>query len=202
MMQTSFKKAWRQYCARKSRIGIVFDFLFLSFIILMLSSNIRNSMMTYIIRASLFQPKTTTEVIYLDKEDWLSSLTNANGDTVELVPPFDKPTIISFGGVSYPPSKAEFPSQQKLLNRYADSINLYLITDNDIDETQKYMQKRGYKHLLLFCDEDKDIMRGSENIPTSMLIASNGRVIIKKVGAAKWNEKTVTSIIDSLLHKK
>lgn len=202
MAANPLQQAWAKYCARKTRKGIVSDFVFLAIVVTLLWPTAREGLQVYAIRASMFQPKPMREVAFLDSADWTAQLTDANGRPVCIGQPLGRPMLISIGATWCVQSRAELASQQRLINAYADSIEVVMVTDEEPAEALAYMTRHSYGHRLLFCPDESEPMRGVKSIPTTLLVAPNGRILIRKVGAAKWNGSVVRRTIDSLLHDR
>ena len=129
MNRPSVRTLWERYRRRKSILGIVSDFVFLAFIVALLVPTTRRMVSTSIIRLGMFQPKATSEVVYIAPEDLEWNITSLMGEKVALQFPTDKPVFINFWATWCPPCIAELPALQRLYNQYGAKVDFYFISD-------------------------------------------------------------------------
>ncbi len=196
MKTISIKALWDRYRRRKSVLGIVSDFVFLAFIIALLFPSARQLLSATVIRIAMFQPKNTEEVIYLTPEDLSWRAVSLNNDTVSLQLPADKPILINFWATWCPPCIAELPSLQRLYNQYHTQVDFYFISDEDPQTLRAFLLKKGYTIPVYTIQNSVQGKLYSRSIPASFLIAPNGRLIMNKTGAAKWDGERVKKNID------
>lgn len=205
-METSvIHKAWQTYRKRKTRIGIFTDFLFLSIVIIAAVPQLRLGVCVYAIRATLTQPRQIDKVIYLPNDS--STLLTANGADTTIHWINTTPTLYNIGSIQSAQSRAEMRSLNRLAEKYADTIRVFFITDDDPKEVLAYINKRKYFALRpLFYEQENEFWASHDfanemkkSIPTSLLITNKGRVIVKKFGAAKWFGKKVDRIIHEII---
>ncbi len=205
-METSvIRKAWQTYRKRKTRIGIFIDFLFFAIILIVAVPQLRLGFCVYAIRATLTQPRQTDRVIYIPNDS--STLRTAHGSDTTIHWLNDTPTLYNFGSIQSAQSRAEMRSLNRLAERYADSVRVIFLTEDEPEEVLEYINKRKYFALRpLFYVQEEEFWASHDftsemkkSIPSSILITDKGRVVIKKFGAAKWIGKKVDRILHEII---
>ena len=199
MKAPTIKILWERYRRRKSVLGIVSDFLFLILIVALLIPTTRHMVSTAVIRLGLFQPKATSEIIYLTPEDLDWSITSLEGETVRLQFPSGKPALINFWATWCPPCIAELPALQRLYDQYQGKVDFYFISDEDPQTLKAFLEKKGYTIPVYTIGQNVKGKLHSRSIPATFLVAPNGRLIMNKTGAAKWDGNKVKKTINELL---
>lgn len=207
--------AWRRYRARKSRKGIVVDFLFLAFVLVVLIPPARRGLMTQALRVTLMQPVRYDKVLYLRET---VSLQTADGSDTLIRFPSQRPILLNCGSLTSPQSRAELKSLNKFATLYGDRVDVFHVSTDSPDEVVAYMNRWGYTSVrLLFAHsvaDDPEVVeaslleRGSSVVaemtmsePSTMLVDKDGCVIIKKTGAARWSGKKVDAIVGDMLSR-
>lgn len=190
---------WQKYRRRKSISGIASDFIFLCLILFMLIPATRRMGLSALIKVGLFQPKATKEVIYLQPGDLNWSLTDANGQLHTLRFPSDKPVLINFWATWCPPCIAELPTLHALYEEYHHKVDFYFISNESPQTLDAFWAERAYRLPVYRLSGSVSGALHSTGIPATFLISPQGRVIMKKTGAAKWNGSKVKHTINSLI---
>ena len=189
-------KRWTRYRARKSKIGIVIDFAILAFIFLLIVPQTRHYISHAIIKKTLFQPRESSEVTYLNAESNNWQLTNEKGDTISLKSLEGKVVFNNFWATWCPPCVAEMPSIQELYNKWKDDVVFVLINNDDINVSKSFMQKNHYTLPVYQAFTPTPAMIDSEGIPATFITTKKGRIAVKKVGAADWNGSRINKILE------
>ena len=208
MAKSLIANAWRTYRKRKTRIGIITDFLFLIIVIVAVVPQLRLGFCVYAIRATLTQPRPYDKVLYLQNDSSVVQTAAGADTTVHWIN--SRPTIYNFCSLLSAQSRAEMKSLNHIAEYYQGSLNVYLITDDDPEEFLKYINKRGYKYVrpLFYTDDNEAIAEHDfiseirNSVPSTLLISSKGRVLVKKFGAAKWYGNRVKNMIDETIGEK
>lgn len=190
---------WHKYRRKKTIFGIAFDFLFTTLLIAMLFPQSRRVVSATIIRYSMFQPKESSEVIYLSENqmDWY--LEDLDGNQVSFSEFKGKPIFLNFWATWCPPCLAEMPSIQRLYNEYNNRMAFVLISSEKTDVLKEFIQEENYTMPIYHLKSDLPDVLSSRSIPASFLITPEGKIVMKKQGAAKWDGKSVKSTIDEML---
>jgi thiol-disulfide isomerase/thioredoxin len=197
------KSRWKKYLSRKSKWGVFFDFFFMALVIAMLIPSSRKVVSSTLIRYTMFQPRELKEIDYLSKDalDW--KLMDSGGKVFTLKDLKGKVVFVNFWATWCPPCIAEMPSINKLYKQYAGKVVFLIISSEDPVVVRKFMNEKGYSFpLVSLADGSIPEELYSKSIPASFLISQEGRLVIKKTGAANWDGARVIKLIDSLLKKK
>jgi len=112
-----------------------------------------------------------------------------------------KVSFISYWATWCPPCLAELPSIQKLYADYGGHVNFILLTNENPDIVQRFVDKKGYTLPIYFPKMEPPGTLYSNSLPTNYIIDSKGKIIVKEKGAADWDSKKVRNLLDSLLLK-
>lgn len=194
---------WERYLKRKSRAGIVIDFSVLVIVLLLLVPPVRMAVMVQCIRATLLKPKAVAELQYITLPQDVVFRTQEGG-SVLLPQKLERPLLINVGAVWSAQSRAELKSLNSFAERYRGAVDVVFVTDCGVEETQQYMQSRGYTLRCLYLDDVPDEAEEASDafflsllnsVPSSIMIGTDGRVLIKKYGAAHWKGRKVDELI-------
>lgn len=111
-------------------------------------------------------------------------------------------TFLSFWATWCAPCVAELPSIEALYEDYKDQINFVLVTHENPEVIQKFLEKKDLSLPVYFPTSIPPKALQSKSIPTNFLIDGEGNILIKETGAANWNSKKVRTLLDGLLEKK
>ncbi|HDZ15088.1 hypothetical protein LCGC14_1239230 [marine sediment metagenome] len=113
-----------------------------------------------------------------------------------------KVTFLSYWATWCAPCIAELPEIQKLYMDYGDKVNFILLTQEDTHVVQEFLIKKGYD-VPAYNPTTKAPEKLQENsIPTTYIIDTQGKIVIRETGAADWNSKKVRDKLDVLLTPK
>ena len=102
------------------------------------------------------------------------------------------------------PCLAEMPYMAELYERYKDEediIFLYLSREK-LETIKDYIPKDGsLQQLPIYKIVTDDEFFATSGIPTTFIVNSDGEVIVKDLGTAFWNDKSVFKFIDNLIGK-
>ncbi len=202
---------WQRYRKRKSLKGIVIDFVFLVAVLVAIITPLRRGVMTAVLRLTLIEPVAYDKILYVEDTDSLTLKTPLGRDTLLTFPPSGN-VLVNIGSVWSPQTRAELPSLNKFAQKYKELIKVYFISTDDIADAQHYLLKKRYSYLHLLsapdieqiCEDDDLEESGiwAEMVmsePASLLIDTDGQVLIKKMGAAKWTGERIDREIKELI---
>lgn len=191
-------KVWRRYRARKSRRGIVSDFLFLLAMVVALSPPLRRELMARVVRAALVQPRVYDKIVFVEAADTARFRTPEGADTLVALP-LRRPALFNVGSVWQAQTRAELSSLNDLARRYAGRIDVFFVSTDAPSDVAAYLGERGYAALRpLFlradgcapgCGEERlggVLGQLLMSVPSSALVRPDGLLVVKKLGAAKW----------------
>lgn len=136
-----------------------------------------------------------------DEVDFNASwrLVSADGQELELSSFNGEVILVNYWATWCPPCVAEMPSMQSLYEDYKGRVAFLFIARDEPEKVQQYLEKNAY-HLPVYYELNAppSAMR-SNSLPTTYVLDRNGRIAVKKVGAADWNSSRVRSLLDDLL---
>ena len=110
-------------------------------------------------------------------------------------------TFLSYWATWCPPCLAEMPSIQELYKDYGQQIDFLLLTQEDPQVVQRFLDKKGYDLPVYFPQMNTPHLFRAKSVPTNFSIDAQGTILIKETGAADWNSEKVRKLIDELLAK-
>lgn len=204
-------KVWRRYRARKSRRGIVSDFLFLLAMIVALVPPLRRGLMTCAVGVMLVQPRLYDKIVFVGAEDSVLLRTPAGADTIVALP-LRRPALFNVGSVWRAQTRAELGSLDGLARRYAGQIDVFFVSTDEPADVVAFLDGEGHTALrpLFLSAEDCGPGVGEErlggvlgqllmSVPSSALVRPDGLLVVKKLGAARWSGASVERACDVAL---
>lgn len=193
------KEQWEKYRDRKTKTGIVLDFVFLALFLAMLNPTTRKVISSSVIRYTMTAPKVEKKINSLADVDYNWRYQDQDGTAINFSENKGKVVLLNFWATWCPPCVAEMPSLQKLYDEYGDRVEFVLITNEGFNIIDPFMTKRGLSlPVYTAIDPVSDILQ-SKSIPVTYLISKKGEIILSKTGAAKWHSDKVKQVIDNLL---
>lgn len=112
----------------------------------------------------------------------------------------NKVVFVNFWATWCPPCRAELPFIQELYNDYKDKITFIFVTDENWNTVERFFDKYNYKlPAYNSVTMPPKTFLETNSIPASYLIDAEGRILIRKTGAADWNSNKVRDLLDNLL---
>ena len=134
----SLVRAWESYRNRKTRAGIVLDFLILVAVVVLLVPSLRMGVMVNVIRITLRQPQRYIEQTKMLIPSWLV-FSDSDGRVVTLPDTLSRPILINFAATWSPQSRAEMKSLNLFEKIYGDYVDLYVVFTEERDEVERYI---------------------------------------------------------------
>jgi len=198
--QLSFNTRIKQYFKRKSRGIIVLDFAFVIIMVLLLIPGSRNAISRTIIRYSLFQPHENKSIKYLSNSFYSWKIQDIRAKKIITLDELkDKVLFVNFWATWCPPCVAEMPSIEKLNTLYGNKIAIILVNDEPDAVIQPFLTANDIRTPVFQSISSVPAELASESFPTTFLISKNGRIVISRRGAAKWDGPVMSDLIEKLL---
>lgn len=135
----------------------------------------------------------------LAAEDWNWRLRDLEGNFVVLDSFRGKPLIVNRWATWCGPCQAEMPFLESLHQRYGENISMLLISDEEPDILQNWLQKKEYSAPVYRMTESAPAAFRTRSIPATWLVDPKGQIWSKHQGAARWNSSKVEEAIDAML---
>lgn len=97
------------------------------------------------------------------------------------------------------PSHAELESIQKLYDAYKGRVDFYIITNEEREPVEIFMEEKGFTFPVTYSIEGDPMPVDGSNPPQSYLLDKDGSIVISKEGVADWDNDKVKDLIDKLL---
>ena len=97
---------------------------------------------------------------------------------------------------------AEMPTVQKLYDHYRNDtqVKFLIVSRLDSPSAVRFYAHRNHLNLPFYITQDEDIPQSMQlnQYPSTFIIAKDGALVFKHVGAADWSDRSVISFIDQL----
>ncbi|WP_312398641.1 TlpA disulfide reductase family protein [Chryseobacterium sp.] len=113
-----------------------------------------------------------------------------------------KVVFINFWASWCPPCRAEFPSIQKMYEKYKDNQNVEFLTinlDDDVNAGKKFLEKNKYSIPFWVSNGNipQEIYNGS--LPTTVILDKNGKIRLKHTGMADYSKDSFYQQLEKLI---
>ncbi|MCY1662486.1 TlpA family protein disulfide reductase [Chryseobacterium sp. SL1] len=130
------------------------------------------------------------------------SVKNEHGEITETAQLRGKVVFINFWASWCPPCRAEFPSVQKLYDRYRSNEDMVFLTVNLDDELilgKNYLQKEKFTIPFLVPNSSIPKQLYSGSIPATIVLDKTGKIRMHHSGMADYSKDSFYKEIDGLL---
>jgi thiol-disulfide isomerase/thioredoxin len=157
--------------------------------------------MTGLNKAIMMRPVIIQEdrQVRLSDSDYEWVLTELDGPAVSFSSLKNKAVFLSFWATWCPPCRAELPNIQRLYDEYGDRLVMVLASHEEPAILKSFLEQYNYTFPVYRLVQNPPEVFRSGSIPTSFLITPDGRISVKKTGAARWDGRFFTSYIDELM---
>jgi thiol-disulfide isomerase/thioredoxin len=132
--------------------------------------------------------------------DYTWNLYDLEGQTVSLGKYRGKTVFLNLWATWCPPCVAELPSIARLARtpQLENVAFLCVSTDQDLETVRQYVKGKDWRMTILHATDLPVAFRVSNAIPTTFLIAPDGRIAASYVGGAEWDDPSVVEFIARL----
>ncbi len=192
----------RQYFKKKSKFSIGTDIAFIVLLVLMIIPATRIEVTSFFIRLIALPPSEieADEQFYITENDKQWQLYSLQGNPVTLNELMNnKPVFINFWATWCPPCVAEMPSISDLYQKYDDKVSFVIASSEPPSAIFPFAEKHELTDLPYYQYRYVPAAFQSESIPATFVLSKDGRVVLIKKGAARWNSDSMNEILDQLL---
>jgi len=175
------------------------NLLFLVAIALLIIPQTRMPIQVFVQRIISFSPSEVPEEEQTIVTDFNWTLTNLDGTSNELATSKGKVTIINFWATWCAPCVAEMPAFQNLYDAFGDRVDFYFVSNETPETLQAFLDKNNYTFPVQRYITAPPGQLEAEGLPTTFVLSKSGKTVVKKVGAADWDNEKVKEMLVALL---
>ena len=202
-MSTYIKKRLSEYWSKKGWFSKLSDLVFVILVIAMLIPASRRQISTFVSGITAMSPSSVPDEKQetLGQQEYKWTVTDMNGNAVSLSNFEGQPVFLNFWATWCPPCIAEMPDIQDLYDKYGDQVAFLLVTDEEPSKVRAFMERKTFDMPVYFHQMAVPKLFESQNIPITFIISPDGKIVIRKTGAAKWNSDKMHSLFDEMLEQ-
>lgn len=199
-MVNKIKTWFLNYYKKKKPLSIFFDVIFIVLVVLMLIPSTRKELSAFLIRTTSLPPASLDEqdryIINNQTRSWI--LYDYEGNVYEFDDFKNKPIFLNMWATWCPPCVAELPAILELYQANKQTANFILVSNESPPIVMEFAQKHGYTDLPFYYTTTTPVDFESQSIPTTFIVSKEGKVMLKKKGAARWNSDKTVKLLKQL----
>ncbi|MFT0716621.1 TlpA family protein disulfide reductase [Flagellimonas lutimaris] len=110
-----------------------------------------------------------------------------------------KVILVNFWASWRLPSEAELASIQELYDRYKGKMDFYIITDEEREPVEAFMDEHDFTFPLTYLIIGEKMPIDASNVPASYLIDKSGNIVIHEEGISDWSTGKIYRLLDELI---
>ncbi len=110
-----------------------------------------------------------------------------------------KPVLINLWATWCGPCVAEMPSLNKLHEKYKGKVDFALISSEENDVLKNFIKKNEYTFPIYHLGQALPVALESNQLPTTYIIGSDGKILMSETGAKNWNSSAVHEVLNKEL---
>lgn len=195
------KQYFKNYFKKKSIFGIVTDIMFIVLVALMVNPGTRTELSSFFIKLTSLPPSTLDAdeqfMVNQETQNWV--LYDMQGNEFAFADLNKKPVFLNLWATWCPPCVAELPSIKDLHDDYSDKLSFILLSNESPAVIKAFAEKKGYQDLDFYYSQTIPSNFTTQSIPATFVISSDGKVVVSKKGAARWNSSKMIKLLNGLL---
>jgi len=202
-MLEKIKSRILHYFNHTKPFSLVTDILFVVLAVLLLIPTTRKPVSAFMIRIVSFPPSALKAsarfTISSQAKQW--EISDLSGKTVRFDQLLDKPVFVNFWATWCPPCNAELPGIHNLYEQYKNKVNFVFLSDEAPNTIGTFISKHQYQDMPFYRYNRVPSDFSSSSIPTTFIISREGKVVLEKKGAARWDSERVKTLLNKLLNE-
>lgn len=201
MVTFNIKVYFKNYFAKKRWYSIVSDAVFILLITLLIIPSTRTEVVSFFIRLTSLPPSTldVDEQFSINNQTKSWQIYDMQGNQVSFTTINEKPVFLNLWATWCPPCVAELPGIADLHEKYKDDVNFILVSTESTDKVRAFAKKNNFEQLPFYQNTDIPSDFSSQSIPTTFIINKEGKVVVSKKGAARWNSGRIEEVLEKLI---
>ncbi len=111
----------------------------------------------------------------------------------------DKVVFINFWTSWHLPSRAQLDDVQHLYDIYKADVKFYIITDQERELPEEFMQRKGYTFPITYQIIGEPSPISLLKPSGSYILGKKGNIVVHQTAIADWNNDTVHNLFDRLI---
>ncbi len=191
----------QKYFREKSAFRITSNLFFYLLILALLLPFSRKHLATGLNRLIMHRPSVISEQrqIQLTDEDYEWMLVDMKGNPVSFSTFKGEVLFLNIWATWCPPCRAEMPNIQRLYDAYGERMAMVIASQEEAPRIRGFLDENNYDLPVYRMVQNLPEKLSSSSIPTTFLISPEGKIVIRKAGAARWDGDYFKSVLDTLL---
>lgn len=191
----------REYFRTRSPFRITTDLIFYLLILAVLLPFSRKYVATGMNKLIMHRPGIIQEdrQVSLTADDYDWTLADMQGTAVPFTTFRNELIFLSIWATWCPPCRAEMPNIQRLFEQYGDRVIFVLASQEAPETITRYLEEHGFNMPVYRLVQNPPSKLSSSSIPTTFVITPEGKISVKKTGAARWDGRFFTGYLDVIL---
>lgn len=110
-----------------------------------------------------------------------------------------KVVFINFWASWKIPSAAELKSIQKLYNTYGEEIDFYIITDEQREPVEEFLEKNDFSFPVTYLIVGEKSPFSFKDRPFTYILDKDGKIAVRRQGIADWDNEKIHELLEGLL---
>ncbi len=132
-------------------------------------------------------------------ENYHWELIDGKGNTVNFEDHKGKVVLVNFWATWCPPCVAELPSLDSLYGDYKDKVVFVFVASDEQQKVNAFLSKKRYELPVYFENSSTPNLLISTSIPATFILDKSGEIVVREIGAAKWDAQSTKDLLDQLL---
>ena len=196
-LKEKISKYFRSKSPFKITADLLFYLLILSLILPFSRKYVATGLNKLVMHRPAIIPEEQQEILESDDFNWV--LVDMQGQQVPFSRFRGETVFLSFWATWCPPCRAEMPNINRLYLEYGERLRFVLVSDENIEVLTRYLDQNGFQMPVYRMVQNPPEKLLVSTIPTTFLIAPDGRIRVRKTGSARWDGKYFKEYLSEIL---
>ena len=106
-----------------------------------------------------------------------------------------KTLFLNFWATWCGPCVAEMPSIERLYSQFGDAMVFVCVSQENAETLKKCIEEKNYSVPVFYAETPSPPELNAVALPSTFIIAPDGKIVLKHVGAADWAHESVLSFL-------